>query len=590
MNLFVTWAPDATSLLPTDTFNVYYKLADSLNLNNWILANPTALPSTATSYTITGLTPNSVYRVAVEKDCVSSYPILVVETEVSLSSCPIYAYYQGPVVNGKPTLFYSLSYPNSNHVVSIQSSLYDITISDYQYYSACSTPIACTDVKYPIGRGVSYNAKCPTCPGPGNGAAYLCGYDELVFSFPSNVSSATGYYGLGIASLPVNCPAGSGSFGDPILLTFGGKYRLANPIPVVNVFTPPPYTYPASNPSYILNDTGACYDNAVGEPYVTIVSLPNDPTRLSGVQNYNSTTGQVTQVIIDGTNQTTIGGTINHYQFSYTVEDAITSNTFPLLTSSSAPVTSPSISFTRHAPLYINILPAQLTSGMDIICKTLNPFPGIVVNLTNVNMSGMTVANFCTYIANQLTNAGYPSDHVLYGGQHFIRFGLPNTIFTGAQIEVTGPAPVFASYNNNVYGLLNTSLNSVPWIVGDDMTASTVNAYTVGQYKIFDTTTWQSIPGGSSITAVFGDTIEFLMFDTDISIYEVKNLTTVTTYDLTNSLNLSTLPSFNTLNNITLFGIKCDNVELSNGDVLELKFTNPFVPSLPFVNQVTINF
>lgn len=594
MNLFVTWAPDIASLLPTDKFNVYYKLADSLNLNSWILANPTPLPSTATSYTITGLTPNSVYRIGIEKTCVGSPSVYVQESEVTESECPILVYYQGPVVNGKPTLFYSLSYPNSNHVQRIESSLYDITISDYQYTLACITPIACTDVKFPIGRGVSYDAKCYTCPGPGAGNSVLCGYDVLNFTFPSNTSSGVSYYGLGVqlnqfGGLPSSCPLGSGSPGQPILLNFGGKYRFANVAPVVGVVSSPPYTFPNSNVSYTINDTGPCYNDAVGEPFVTMVSFPNDPARLSGVQSYNPVTGQVRQVIIDGTNQTTIGGTINHYQFSYTLEDAF-SNTFPLLSPAGALVTTPSISFTRHAPLYINILPGQLTAGMDIICKTLNPAPGIVLNLTNVNMTGMTVANFCISIANQLTAVGYPSDHVVYGGQNFIRFGLPNTIFTGAQIEVTGPAPVFASYNNNVYGLLNTSLNLVPWITNDDVTASTVNGYTIGQYKILTDNTWQTIPGGSNITAVFGDIIEFVMFDADVSLYEVENLTTSNVYDLTNNANLNTFPSFNTLNNITLFGIKCDNVELSNGDVLEFRFTNPTVPSLPFINSVTINF
>jgi hypothetical protein len=590
MNLFVTWGVDLTSLLPTDKFNVYYKLADSLNLNSWTLANPTPLPSTATSYTITGLTPNSVYRVAVEKTCVGSVSVFLQETQVAQSSCPIFSYYQGPVVSGSPTLFYSVSYPDSNHVVNFNSQLYDITTLDYDYILGCTTePTACTDIQFPIGRGVLYNAKCPTCPGPGNAGSYVCGYDQLSFSFPSNLSSGVGYYGLALTGLNANCPPGSGSSGNPILLNFGRTYRFGFAQASVGLLSNPPYTFPNTPGGFTVLDNAPCYSNTSGEPSVTITSFPADSARLSGVQDYNPVTGLVRQVIVDGTNQTTIGGNINHYQFSYTVEDAF-SNTFPLLTPAGLPVTTSSISYTRHAPLYINILPSQLTAGMNVIARTLNPAPAIVFNISNINMAGASVATFCNSIATSLTALGYPSDHVVYGGQNFVRFGLPNPIFTGAQIEVTGPAPVFASYNNNVYGLLNTSLNSVPWITNDDVTASTVNGYTIGQYKILDDNTWQTIPGGANITAVFGDIIEFVMFDTDISLYEVENLTTSTVYDLTNYLNLGTVPSFNTLNNITVFGIKCDNLELSNGDVLEFRFTNPFATSLPFINSVTINF
>jgi len=179
---------------------------------------------------------------------------------------------------------------------------------------------------------------------------------------------------------------------------------------------------------------------------------------------------------------------------------------------------------------------------------------------------------------------------MFYGGQHFVRFGLPDPIFTGGQIEVVGPAPIFASYNNNVYGLLNTSLNSVPWITNDNVTASSVNGYTIGQYKVLTDDTWQTIPGGLNITVNPNETIEFVMFDTDIQLYEVENITTSTVYDLVNNLNLNTLPTFTDINPITVFSINCDSVNISNGDVLELRFTNPFASNLPFVNTVTINF
>jgi hypothetical protein len=593
MNLLVTWAPDIASLLPTDTFNVYYKEADPLNLNTWILANLTPLPSTATSYTITGLTPNTVYRVAVEKTCVGSPSVFVQEYSVTHAGCPIYSYYQGPFINGYPTLFYSVSYPDSNNVQSIGSLLYDISNVDYNFIPGCNQVVnPCANISFPIGRGVRVDRFCPNCNPPGESTSFICGLDWLKFNYPSNLVSAVGY--LGLAPSPNNnnlsqyCPAGSGVSGQPILLGYGNEYRFGLFQPNVGIIPSPPYTFPGSG-SNVLFDTAECYSNTIGKPSITIAPFVFDSSRLSGVQDYNTVTGLVRQVIIDGTNQTAINGSINHYQFSYTVEDAF-SNTFPLLNSNGTAVTTPSISYTRHAPILVSILPAQLTAGMDIICRTLNPAPSIVLNVTGANYAGVSVANFCISIANQLTAAGYPSDHVVYGGQNYIRFGLPDPIFTGAQIEVTGPAPVFASYNNNVYGLLNTSLNSAPWITNDDVTASTVNGYTIGQYKVLTDDTWQSIPGGLNITVNANDTLEFVMFDTDVELYEVENVTTSTVYDLTNNLNLNTLPTFTDINSVTVFSIKCDSVNLTNGDVLEFRFTNPFATALPFVNTVTINF
>jgi hypothetical protein len=593
MNLLVTWAPDAMSLLPTDTFNVYYKEADPLNLNTWNLANLTPLPSTATSYTITGLTPNTVYRIAVEKTCIGSPSVFVTEYSVTHAGCPIYSYYQGPIINGYPTLFYSVSYPNSNNVQITGSLLYDITNVDYNFISGCNQVVnPCSDVVFPVGRGVKVDRFCPNCNPPGQSTSFLCGIDYVKFDYPSNQVSAVGYLGLSPSpnnnNLSQYCPPGSGVAGQPILLGYGNEYRFGLFQPTVAVTPSPPYTFPGQGSNYLF-DTAECSTNTIGEPSITIAPLTPDSTRLSGVQDYNTVTGLVRQVIVDGTNQTAINGTINHYQFSYTMEDAFGS-TFPLLNSNGTPIATPSISYTRHAPIWVNILPAQLTANMAIVCRTLNPAPAIVVNIANADYTGMSVAAFCTSIANLLTAAGYPSDHMFYGGQHFVRFGLPDPIFTGGQIEVVGPAPIFASYNNNVYGLLNTSLNSVPWITNDNVTASSVNGYTIGQYKVLTDDTWQTIPGGLNITVNPNETIEFVMFDTDIQLYEVENITTSTVYDLVNNLNLNTLPTFTDINPITVFSINCDSVNISNGDVLELRFTNPFASNLPFVNTVTINF
>jgi hypothetical protein len=597
MNVLVTWVPDVASLSPTDVFNVFYKVADSLNLNSWSLANPTPLPSTATSYTITGLEPNTVYRIAVEKSCLGLPSQFISETEVTLVGCPIYAYYQGPVVNGYPTLFYSVSYPQSNNVQVANSILYDITVADYNYLSRCTLPNPCTEVAFPIGRGVRANSSCASCNPPGQTTAFLCGSDYMVFDYPSNLSSGVGYYGVastpsGGTAISQSCPAGLGTPGLPILLSYGGTYRFALQQGAVGVSPVAPYTFPQyPGPSSTLLDTADCLTATTGTPSVTINNIAPDTSRLSGVLTYNGLTGLVRQVIVDGTNQTAINGNINHYQFTYYVEDNF-ANVFPLVNSNGQMITTPSISYTRHSPIYISITAAELSAGMTIICKTLNPFPATVVNVTGVDMTGMSVANFCTSIAQLLTAAGYPSDHVFYGGAHYVRFALPDAIYTGAQIEVDGPNVIGGptSYNGTPYGLLNTYVGGNPWISGDDVISTSLTGNTVGQYKIYTDDFWQMIPGGGVINANINDTIEFVMFDTDIQLYEVENLTTSTVYDLANYSDIGSLPMFNTKNNVRIFSMKCDAVEFSSGDVLEFRFTNPFIINVPFINTAILNF
>jgi len=592
MNVLVTWAPDATSLLPTDTFNVFYKVADVTYLNIWTLATLTPLPSTATSFTITGLSPNTVYRIGVEKSCISGPSQFIQEVEVTVVNCPIYSYYQGPVVNGYATVFYSLSYPDSTHVTISGSQIYDVTNADYSYISGCLTlPSPCTTAFFPIGRGVRYDSQCPSCTGLG----YLCGLDYMFFDTPCNITSGVGYYGLapspfqGNQSLSQNCPSGSGILGEPILLDYGRDYRFALGQPFVQSPSLPPYTFPVSNLNTTLFDTGECAFNAVGQPSFTLSPIANDPARLSGEFDYSTISGKAIQDVIDGTNQTAINGSINHYIFSYTVEDSL-SNTFPLLNSNNTPVTGPNISYFRHAPIYIPITAPELSAGMTINCKVLTPGPGSVVN-TTVNAAGLSVANFCTLIANLLNTAGFPSDTVTYFGNRYLRFGLPDASYLGGEIVIDGPnvigGPV--TYNDNVYGILNTYLNNVLWR-SEDLLSPTLVSDTVGQYKFITSDTWQMIPYGGVINANPNDIIEFVMFDTDVTLYEVVNLSSVTTYDLANYTNNPTLPTFNTNNSITVFSLQCDTVNFFTGSTIAFKFTNPTNPSLPFTNIVTLNF
>ena len=598
MNALVTWAPDVTSLLPTDTFTVLYKLVDPTNLNVWSVANPTALPSTATSYTITGLDPNSVYRIAVEKTCVSAPSAFVSEMLVTIINCPIYSYYQGPIVNGSPTLFYSISYPDSNHVVISGSQLYDVTLADYSFIAGCLTMVnPCVNASFPIGRGARLDAVCPQCAAPGQATAYACGTDYLFFNEPCNITSGVGYYGLAPSpfqgnTIPSpNCPGAAATPDQPILLDYGRDYRFALSQPLVAVNSNNPYTFPPNQPpTTTITNTGECFNNAVGQPSFTMNPIGTDPARLSGVFEYSTVSGRARQYIIDGTNQTTINGSINHYQFTYTVEDAFAS-TFPLLNPNSTPLTGSNVTYYRHAPIYIPITAAELSAGMSVICRVYAPAPGSVIN-TTVNVAGMSVAAFCTTIAGLLNAAGLPSDTVTYGGQRFIRFGLPDAVYIGAEIEIDGPnvigGPVI--YSDNVYGILNTYLNGVLWR-SEDLLAPTLVGDTIGQYKFINSDTWQMIPYGGTINANLNDIIEFVMFDTAVVLYEVVNLSSLTTYDLANYSDRDILPTFNTKNSVRVFSIKCDNgPDFFSGSTVQFKFTNPISPNLPFTTTVTLNY
>jgi hypothetical protein len=597
MNVFVTWAPDPIPS-PTDSYNILYKLADSLNLNSWTLANPTPLPSTATSYTITGLDDNSIYRVAVEKICDEIPTNLVQELQIQIVGCPEITYYQGPPVNNYPTLFYSVQYPGSNNVEFTELSLYDITSVDYNGIGGCGLLVSpCVDIKFPIGRGIRLDRFCPLCFA--SGAQYGCGYEYPIFdtSVPSNKVSSTGYYGLRpkIAdpqALSSFCPVGSGTLGLPILLEYYHDYRF-NALTGLAIAAAPPFTFPNPISSTLLTNT-LCTSNAVGTLGVTVLPISNDSARLSGVFNYNTTSGKITQSIIDGTNQTALSG----YNFSYTVEDSL-GNAFPLYnmnppTPSTVPASTSEISYYRHAPIAIPITQAEFSSGMSLLVQSLNPAPGTLINVVNLNLTGFTVLQFIQLLANQLTTLGYPSARVIDSGNNYILFGLPDPIFTGAQIIIDGPSVIGGpvTYTADACDLLNTTVDSVPFIVGEDINAPTIYGSSVGQYKVYGDTTWFYLIGGSTLTFNPNDVVEFNMFSMVNPLYQVENVTTATVYDIPgySDLSLGTYPVFNTLNSVTSFALKCDFVEFNPGDVLNFYFTNSINPVHPFINTVTISF
>jgi hypothetical protein len=148
------------------------------------------------------------------------------------------------------------------------------------------------------------------------------------------------------------------------------------------------------------------------------------------------------------------------------------------------------------------------------------------------------------------------------------------------------------TYTAEVCNLLNTDVDSNPFIVGEDINAPTIYGSTVGQYKVYGDATWLPLIGGSILTFNPNDVVEFTMFSMVNPLYQVENVTTATVYDIPgySDLSLGTYPVFNTLNSVTSFALKCDFVEFNPGDVLNFYFTNSINPVHPFINTVTISF
>lgn len=125
MDITITWA-NGGGYQPTDGWNVLYREHTPTNVNNWILATDPDLLPNVNQYTITGLTPNVIYDVAVVKSCASVFDQMS-QRIFAYMACPIVSTWQGPVVNGKPTLFYSVYYEEGSDIGSVSVRLYEST-------------------------------------------------------------------------------------------------------------------------------------------------------------------------------------------------------------------------------------------------------------------------------------------------------------------------------------------------------------------------------------------------------------------------------------------------------------------------------
>lgn len=134
MDITITWS-NGGGYQPTDGWNVLYREHTLTNMNNWILATDPDLPPTPTQYTLTGLTPNVLYDIAVVKSCAASLDVMS-QKVYSYLACPIVSTWQGPVVNGKPTLFYSVYYEEGTDIGAVNIRAYDTTPSVFQIVGA----------------------------------------------------------------------------------------------------------------------------------------------------------------------------------------------------------------------------------------------------------------------------------------------------------------------------------------------------------------------------------------------------------------------------------------------------------------------
>lgn len=441
MDITVVWAPDTLSLLPTDEYDVLYKVADPANLNNWIVANLQQapfgpLPSGTTQYTINNVLPNTVYKVAVAKSC-SGTPTYVVEGSIVVQDCLVTSFYQGPPVNGFPTLFYSLSSPDSNHLNFNPVTMFDVTAGDYPYLLECGNPCATNKFLFPIGRITPIDEGCNTCPpfAAGTSHGIICTKDVARYLSPSGIASAAGYYG----NYPVAavCPGTSG----PILFTYGNDYKLnyevggTLPFSVEELYN---YEFPSDEQVFALT-TNICFSDIASYPTFTPAVIPLDETRISGALLHDPTTGNYTFSIEDGTGQTNI----EEYTIVYTSDDASLSSPLPLVDSTGAVINDFNVNYAVYCPVEIDpsLDPSQLSSGMTVDVFLNDPSPNNICTITNANYTGQTFLQVCNNIASYITsNTPYTADAVTIAGVIYIRIIVTGINVVSAQINISGPA------------------------------------------------------------------------------------------------------------------------------------------------------
>jgi len=495
MDITLTWALPINQL-PTDEYDVLYKVWDSAGTNNWVLANTTPLPSTTTTYTITGLDPNTIYRVAVTKSCVGGGSYVDEATYVNIV-CPLVSFWQGPVVNSEQTLFYSVNYPDATHVTNTEILVYDTTFDDRFLADCGAGPTA-----IPIGRTSYQIADGCTTPN-----VVSCVKQKLDYIVPNTGVSGVGYYGLDTMAgfNPLLC---DGATGDPLLFRAGNTYKFE----IITVID-------AVSLGVTINfSTFDTTCNVVASaPVYTMLSNPvPDGALLSSALCFDPLTGLVSFTTADGTGTTNI----NDYSFSYSTSDG--SITLPLLDNAGNIVSSYNGSYNIYAPIKIQTYAPgggnsagytitnavvsggnttytytggtnAFTVGQEVFVNSVNPiafnFPtgskvitaatnnsftvsfgpagtyqtgGIasgyieltsgmtvtvdlqpaqnVITLTNQNYAGLTLIQALTQVATAINNAGiYTASAVVIAGLPYLKIDVPDTTYTSASVVIEGP-------------------------------------------------------------------------------------------------------------------------------------------------------
>lgn len=337
MDINIQWVTQVGTAV-TDYFNVLYKEFDlypPLNgLNDWILATDPPLPPTQFNYTITGLKENTIYRIMVTKACTGLTEI-VDEITFIRTGYPVIGTWQGPVVNSYPTLFYSVYYPEGNHIANAGVKLYDTETYDRMLIE-CGAP----DPAYVVvGRNGYLSAAI--CPPVGNSINYLCDLQALDYLLPSNTSSAVSYFGRDNSA--VFFPTCDGTGAQPLLLKYNNDYKLYS------------QAYPRF-PSNFSSIDPTSSESAVNWPAFIFPSDPTQPypnlnsanvANLSSAICFDPLTATADYTFADGTGRTNI----NNYLFSFTTSDGV--NSLPLLDNAGNPITSHNGSYTIYAPIKI---------------------------------------------------------------------------------------------------------------------------------------------------------------------------------------------------------------------------------------------
>lgn len=435
MDVRITWAIPL-DILVTDEFDVLYKVADPNDLNNWIIANPTPLPSTTNFYDIQGLDPNTVYRFAITKSCFGTQSVIDQGTWYS-QSCPIISLYQGPPTINQllPTLFYSIYYQDSNHVAGASVNIFDSTNGN------------AGDVCFPalnisaavVGRSVYQTVN--KCLGPPQSNQYQSCNTQGLDTYPLNsaLTSALGYFGLDGNSVCCN----SNGFYDPIICAPFGAATDPIVFDTVNSYSFYVSTIvkdPSNNPppliQAIVTNNGECRDPFITKlPVFPIAAETLDPARISG--SICTSNCQASLSLRDGTNQTWAPG----YVYTYYLEDAA-SNQIQITTDSNGnPVTGSTTDFTFDIDTLINMSPALLASQLG---------PGMIFNLwvtdpalnnpytsPAVDFTSFTWPQVVAFIANEITNnTAFTATPTTLSGNEYIKL-IPCTNLTSAYITLT---------------------------------------------------------------------------------------------------------------------------------------------------------